>query len=237
MTAETRLMRLAARLLLSLLAAASMPVGTAFAEADNVAIATSGSPGAAARLLLAQSTYQAAMRTGDAVLLLASIRLARTVTLRPPTGWTRDTSGEAATDEPGENEAPPDPAAPRTIAILQALAKEDPSLQDLVYDLDAQLPHGRQTTATRATSDLAGGQTDIWRIALSGAVPTELGLIGDGDSLLGLTLTDDAGTVICTLPPGKAPGLCRFTPARNGFFNVTVRNPGTVRNSYYLIGS
>lgn len=214
-----------------------MPAGTALAETGNVTIATSGTPGAAARLILAQATYQAAMRTGDAVLLLASIRLARTVTLRPPTSWTRDTTGEASTDEAGGNAAPPDPAAPRTIAILQALAGEDPSLQDLVYDLDAQLPPGRQVTATRATSELSGAQTDIWRIALSGAVPTELGLIGDGDSPLGLTVTDDAGTVVCALPPGNAPGLCRFTPARNGFFSVTVRNAATVRNSYFLIGN
>jgi hypothetical protein len=212
-------------------------MGATLADTGNVAIATSGTPGAAARLVLAQATYQAAMRTGDAAMLLVSIRLARTVTLRPPTGWTRETTGEAATDSPGANAAPPDPAAPRTIAILQALAKEDPTLQDLVYDLDAQLPHGRQTTATRATSDLAGGQTDSWRIALSGAVPTELGLIGDGDSSLGLTVTDDTGTVICALPPSNEPRLCRFTPARNGFFSVTVRNAGTAGNSYFLIGS
>lgn len=237
MIAETRLTRLAARILLSLLAAVSSPAGKALADVGNVAIATSGTPGAAARLILAQATYQAAMRQGDAALLLASIRLARTVTLRQPTGWTKETTGEALTDEPGKNVAPPDPAAPRTIAILQALAGEDPALQDLVYDLDAQLPHGRQTTATRATSDLAGGQTDIWRIALSGAVPAELGLISDGDSPLGLTVTDDTGSVICALPPGSAPGLCRFTPARNGFFSVTVQNTGTVTNSYHLIGS
>ena len=207
------------------------------ADTRNAAVATSGTPGAAARLVLAQATYQAAMRTGDAVLLLASIRLARTVTLRPPTGWTSDTTGEAASDNLGANSAPPDPAAARTIAILQALAGEDPALQDLVYDLDAQLPHGRQTAATRATSDLAGGRTDTWRIALSGAVSTELGLIGDGDSPLGLIVTDDSGMVICALPPRDEPGLCRFTPARNGFFRVAVQNVGNVSNSYFLIGS
>jgi hypothetical protein len=237
MTAEPSLLLLAARLLLSLLAAVSLPVVSARAETSNVTIATSGTPGPAARLVLAQSTYQAAMRTGDAVMLLAAIRLARSVTLRPPTGWTKETIGEALSDKAGATTAPSGPAAPRTIAILQALAGEDPSLQDLVYDLDAQLPHGRQTRATRATSDLAGGQTDVWRIALAGSVPTELGLIGDGDSPLGLSVTDETGSVICAFPPGIDPGLCHFTPARNGFFSVTVQNAGTVGNSYYLIGS
>jgi hypothetical protein len=237
MTAKPPLMPRRAGLLLALLAAVSVPAGPLLADISNLAIATSGTPGAAARLVLAQSTYHAAMRKGDAVMLLASIQLARTVTLRPPTGWSKETTGEAASDEPGANSAPSDPAAPKTIAILQALAGEDPSLQDLVYDLDAQLPHGRPTTAIRATSDLPGGQTDAWRIALAGSVPTELGLIGDGDSPLGLTVTDDTGAVICALPPGIDPGLCHFTPARNGFFTVTVRNAGTVRNSYHLIGS
>lgn len=237
MTAEPRPTPHAARLLLSLLAAVCLTAGTAQAETSNVAVATSGKPGAAARLVLAQATYHEAMRRGDAVMLLAAIRLARTVTLRPPTGWTKETAGKAVSDEAGANAAPSDPAAPRSIAILQALAGEDPSLQDLVYDLDAQLPHGRQTTATRAMSDLAGGQADVWRMALSGAVPSELGLIGDGDSALGLTVTDDTGSVICAFPPAIEPGLCRFTPARNGFFSVTVQNTGTDRNSYSLIGS
>jgi len=237
MTVDSRLMRLTTQLLLLVLATVSLPLGAGLAETSNLSIATSGKPGAAARLVLAQATYKAAMREGDAIMLLASIRMARTVTLRPATGWTRETTGEATSDEPGMNAAPPDPAAPRTVAILQALAGEDPSLQDLVYDLDAQLPHGRQTTATRATSELPAGQTDIWRIALSGAVPIELGLIGDGDGPLGLTVTDDSGSVVCVLPAGDPPRLCRFTPARNGFFSVTVRNAGTVRNSYYLIGT
>jgi hypothetical protein len=220
-----------------LLAAGLLQAVAALADPANLTVASSSSPGATTQLILAKRTYQAAMRNGDAVLLLASIRLARTITLRPPIGWILTTTGEAAPDAPVGRSAPADPSAPGTTAILQALAGEDPSLQDLVYDLDAQLPQGRQVTATRASSDLGPGQIDTWRIALSGQTPAELGLIGDGDSVLDLAVTDDNGAIVCALPPGTEAALCRFTPARNGFFNLVVRNRGAVRNSYHLIAS
>ena len=192
--------------------------------------------GPAGRLVLAQETYQAAMAQGDAIRLVEAIRLARSVTLRPAPGWTRSTAGPAAGDQPAGRAAAPDPASPQVLAIAQALAGEDPALQDLVYDLDAQLPAARHVTATEARAELPGGQTDTWRIVLSGDVPAEFGLIGDGDTELGLDVTDEAGAPVCSVPPQTGPALCRFTPARNGFFAVTVSNPGTIRNSYRLIG-
>ena len=188
-------------------------------------------------MVLAQNAYQTAMQEGDPILLLAAIRLARSVTVRLPTGWTRTTTWEGAADQEVGRSAAADPASPQVLAIAQALAGEDHSLQDIVYDLDAQRPQGRQPTAIRAEAAVAGAQTDSWRIALFGDVPAELGLIGDGDGPLELTVTDETGSIVCALPPGTTPALCRFTPARNGFFVVTVRNHGEVQNSYQLVGS
>lgn len=226
-------MRLAAQILAALLST----VSPAAADPANVALVQSGTDGAAGRIVLAQQAYQAAMQRGDTVLLLTAIRLARSVTIRPPTGWTRTTTGEPATDPVVGRAAAPDPASPQVLAIAQALAGEDYSLQGIVYDLDAKRSHERLPTAIKAPADLDGGQTDTWRIALSGDVAAELGLIGDGDSALDLTVTDETGSIVCALPPGSTPALCRFTPARNGFFSVSVRNHGEVRNSYQLIGS
>jgi hypothetical protein len=177
------------------------------------------------------------MRDGDAVMLLSAIRLARSVALREPTGWTRTTLGEMAKDQPTGRSGPADPAGPETLAMVQALAGEDPSLLDLVYDLDARRPHRPRATASRATADLAGGQTDSWRIALSGLIPAEIGVIGDGDSPLGVSVTDETGAVICARSASPAPTLCQFTPARNGFFLITVTNPGDIWNSYQLLGN
>lgn len=209
----------------------------AWAEAPNLSASPTGGPGAASRLVLAQRAYLQAMTGGDTVLLLAAIRLARSVTPRAPTGWERTTSGEAPADQPQGRASAPDPGGQEAIAIAQGLAGEDPDLQDLVYELDAKLPHGRLETATVANAELGGGQTDSWRMPLFGEVPAEIGLIGDGDTSLGLRVTDEAGTVLCAASPGLDPALCRFTPARNGFFTVEVTNPGEVRNSYRVIGN
>jgi hypothetical protein len=206
-------------------------------EEPNLSVTSAGTPGGVTRLVLAQRAYQAAMTSGDTITLVAAIRLARSVTLRRPTAWERTTAGDASADQPAGRDAAPDPASAHAVAIAQGLAGEDPDLQDLVYDLDAQLPHGRLQTVTFASAKLGGGQTDSWRMPFFGEVSAEIALIGDGDSLLGLTLTDDGGAVLCAAAPGRDPAHCRFTPARNGFFTVEVRNPGTVINSYRLIAN
>lgn len=207
------------------------------AEDANLTTNATGAAGSATRLVLAQKAYEQALESGDAILLLAAIRLARGVSIRAPTAWERTSSGERSADESRGHTAADDPASDQAIQIVQSLAGEDPDLQDLVYDLDAQLPHADHDTAIVALSDLGGGQSDSWRMPLSGSVLSETGLIGDGDSPLTLTVTDEAGNTVCTLPPGLAPALCRFTPARNGFFSVIVQNTGAVENSYRLIGN
>ena len=209
----------------------------AWAEEPNLAADTDGVAGSATRLVLAQRAYGQAMTSGDPVMLLAAIRLARGVTTRPAMAWERLTPSEPPADQPAGRDGPADPGGPQALVILQGLAGDDPDLQDLVYDLDAQLPQGRLQVATVATATLGGGGQDAWRLPLSGAVPAEVALIGDGDSPLSLTVVDEGGAVICALPPGPDPALCRFTPARNGFFTVQVTNSGTVWNSYQLVGN
>lgn len=210
---------------------------SAWAEEPNLATESSGAPGAASRLVLAQRAYGEAMASGDPVMLLAAIRLARGVTTRPATAWARVAISEPPADQPNGRDGPPDPGGPQALMILQGLAGDDPDLQDLVYDIDAQLPQGRLQVATIATATVGGGGQDEWRMPLSGAVPAEIALIGDGDSPLGLTVADENGAVVCALPPGPDPALCRLTPARNGFFTVQVTNLGAVWNSYQLVGN
>ncbi len=207
------------------------------AETPNLSPNQMGESGAAARLILAQQAYERALSGGDPVVLITAIRLARDVTLRGPAGWTKSTEGDPAPDAPEGTRAAPDPAGPEAIGIAQGLAGDDPDLQDLVYDLDAQLPHGRLPTAINATATLDPGQTDSWTLVLAGEAGAEIGLIGDGDTALSLTVQDEGGTVICAFPAAQAPALCRFTPARNGFFTVRIGNPGPARNSYRLVGN
>jgi hypothetical protein len=221
-----------ALLVASLLALCLSP---AHAEDPNLAIGAPSRPGAAAQLLLAQGLFRQAAETGDPILLLAAIRLARGVTIRPAPAWTRN--GEPLPATAKVEGGPPDPASTAALAMLQGLASDDPDLQDLAYDLDAQLPGGRRPVATVARAGIEAGAEDDWRLPLSGAVPAEIALVGDGGTPLALTVTDDTGATVCTRPATIDPALCRFTPARNGFFTVKVRNAGLTSNSYELIGN
>jgi hypothetical protein len=209
----------------------------ACAQAPNLSTDPQGTHGSAAQLVLAQRAYDAALATGDILPLLTAIRLARAVTLRPATGWKKSMTGEAPADAAQGRTAAPDPAGEVALTIARNLAGEIPDLQDLVFDLDAQMPRGRTRTAVEARADLAPGQTDDWRLPLFGEVAAEIALIGDGDGPLLMTVRDEGGATVCAQPATAEPVLCRLTPARNGFFTVTIANPGATVNSYRLIGT
>jgi hypothetical protein len=206
-------------------------------EGPNLSAPQTGAPGSAMRLVLAQDSYDQALARGEVLLLLVAIHLARGVTLRPASGWERVETGAAAPDAPAGNPAPPDPGGAEALAIAQNLAGEDPDLQDLVYDLDAQVPHMRTLTAVEVRAELAPGESDVWRLPLFGQVAAEIALIGDGDGPLALSLADEDGNALCRKAPSLRAQLCRLTPARNGFFLVTVQNRGKSVNSYRLIGN
>lgn len=213
----------------------SLGLPPAQAEEANLPSQPEAAPGAASQLVLAHRLFRQAIEAGDPVLLLAAIRLARGVAVRPALGWERTGGGEG---EVPQMIGPSDPGSTAALAMLQGLAVDDPDLQDLVYDLDAQVPPHRLPVATVMKADLASGLVDEWRLPLSGSVAAEIAVIGDGGTALGLSVTDEAGgDVACTRPPSLDPALCRFTPARNGFFTVKVVNAGAEWNSYQLVGN
>ena len=205
------------------------------AQDANLAPVADAVQGAASQLVLAHRVYRAAGKTGDPVLLLSAIRLARGVVQRPALAWER-ADAEAAEEMSGPV-GPPDPASPAALAVLQGLVTDDPDLQDLVYDLDAQVPPVRLPVATVARAAVAAGEQDEWRLPLSGAVAAEIALIGDGAAPLSLSVTDEAGATLCTRTATSDPTLCRFTPARNGFFTVRIGNSGTGASGYLLVGN
>lgn len=215
----------------------SLLVHPALAEAPNLSTNPQADAGSAAQLVLAQRAYATALARGEVLPLLAAIRLARGVTLRPATGWEKTAAAGVPADAPQGRPAAPDPGSEAALTIAHNLAGEDPELRDLVYDLDAQVPRGRSQTALEARSDLGPGQAEDWRLPLFGEVAAEIAVIGDGDTPLSLTVQDEGGVTVCALPASHAPLLCRLTPARNGFFTASVRNGGGMVNSYRLIGN
>lgn len=203
------------------------------AQELNLSASPQVGTGSAAQLALAQAAYVRALRDGEVMLLLSAIRLARGVTLRPATGWVR-------LDEGAKPETPaafPDPASEAAMAIARNLAGEAPDLQDLVYDLDAQRPGTQSLTAVEVRSIAGPGETDSWSLPLFGEVAAEIALVGTGDGPLALAMTDETGATVCAHPAGTEAALCRVTPARNGFFTVTIHNPGAQPVGYRLIGN
>ncbi len=191
--------------------------------------------GSASQLVLAQRTYAQGLASGDVVLIVAAIRLARAVTLYPAPGWQR--MGEVAPPDASAASKTPDPASETALTIARNLAGDDPDLQDLIWDLDAQLPGGPSKAAIEVRGQLGAGQADDWRVPLFGEVTAEIGLIGAGADPLQLTIQDETGEPVCSRPASAEPVLCRVTPARNGFFIVTVRNTGSRDAGYRLVGN
>lgn len=222
---------------LALLLCPLLSLSPAHAEGPNLAPDSPATRGAATQLVLAHRLYRQAEATGDPVLLLAAIRLARGVTTRPAPGWERSVTADPPPIPAPERGGPPNPGSEAALAVLQGLALDDPNLLDLAYDLGAQVPQGRLPVATVALGGLGSDAEDSWTLPLSGAAPAEVALIGDGGGSIGLTIIDDTGALICTHPPSLLPALCRFTPARNGFFTVQVINTGREWNSYQLVGN
>jgi hypothetical protein len=218
----------------ALLFGLAMPV---FAQEPNLSATQRTGTGSAAQLIEAQRSYLAAIASADVRPLLSAIRLARAVTVRPAPGWERTTTGPAAQDAAPGRPAAPDPAGEAALTIARNLAGDDPELQDLVWDLDAQLPGQHSLAAVEVRADIAPGQTDDWRLPLFGEVAAELGLIGDGDGPLELTVRDEGGVTVCDRAATTEPVLCQLTPARNGFFTVSIVNSGASVNSYRLIGN
>jgi hypothetical protein len=225
------------RLTLAVALTAALPAAPALAQEANLSVTPEGATGSAAQLVLAQRAYELALQQGEVLPLLSAIRLARGVTLRPATGWELTAGSEALPDAQPDAGSSSDPASEAALEIARNLAGEDPDLQDLVYDLDAQLDRGRTLTAVEARSGLGPGQSDVWRLPLFGEVSSEIALIGDGKGALALGVADDGGAAVCVHPASPHPALCRLTPARNGFFTITVHNPGQTSASYRLIGN
>jgi hypothetical protein len=221
------------RPLLFLLVVLGLPV---LAQEPNLSATPQADPGSAAQVILAQRTYLNAIASGEVLPLLTAIRLARGVTVRPATGWER-TAGTDAVDQVADLAEIPDPAGEAALTIARNLAGDDPELQDLVWDLDAQLPGQVKPTAVEVRVALAASKTDEWRLPLFGEVAAEIGLIGDGNSALQLTVRDDGDATVCAHPPNPQPVICRLTPARNGFFTVEIQNHGAATASYRLIGN
>ena len=215
----------------------------ALAEGGPNLVPSSPAPmGAVGATALAWQLYAMGLDREDPVILLTAIRLAHGSDLRPATGWTVTSPDAVAQVPTAPSGLPRDPASEPAMALALLMAEGDPDLADLAADIEADLArHKPSARISTATSVLAGGSSESWRIPFNGLIPAELALIGESPAKaagsLGLRITDETGATVCLQDSPGNLAYCAFTPARNGFFTVTVRNNGDTAQTYNLLSN
>jgi hypothetical protein len=139
----------------------------------------------------------------------------------------------ATSEEDGAADAPV--SADAMFARSKELTAGDDALLAVIESAMAEGPRDRIGGAVSWPSRLAAGTTDVWEVPFYGNLRAEIAVIGDGDANLDVVVTDETGNVICGDVSWSDSLYCDFTPARDGYFYVTVENLGRARNSYHLM--
>lgn len=216
------------RRLLPLLAClAASPAG---AEANRGPDA-GGPPGPVAAYVAAARLLARGLADEDAVSVLAAVRLARAVHLRPASGWSADPPAlPPAATEAG---LPRDPGSEEAGKMLDLMVEGDEDLYLASEELLADGPTPRGGSGQRAA--LAAGGSVVWTLPFYGQSPAEIGLLGLSGAALELRVRDAEGAEICAPAPADPATLCAFTPARNGWFQIEIANPGAAAAGYLLL--
>lgn len=218
----------------ALVAQDDVPAGAGPAgPVPNVVAGATQAPGAAAARVMAADLYVLGVARKDALTVAMAARLAMSVDLRD-TPRDRTTGGDAAGDDISEGaESPPDAAA--MLAAARSLAGDDDLLIALLDRAEREQAFTSGASVAATPSRLLPGQTDHWRIALYGGVYSELAVLGDGDTALSVRVTDADGQAVCDAQPATDRVICGLIPDENGYFTVSVQNPGGMVNSYLLL--
>jgi hypothetical protein len=139
----------------------------------------------------------------------------------------------ATSEEDGAVDAPV--SADAMFARSKELAAGDDALLAVIESAMAEGPRDRIGGAVSWPSRLAAGTTDVWEVPFYANFRAEIAVIGDGDANLDVVVTDETGNVFCRDVSWSDSLYCDFTPARVGYFYVTVENLGRARNSYHLM--
>lgn len=196
----------------------------------NLDETATGSPGGVARYDMAQALYALGAANKDAVLALAAAKLAASVQMTDVTRDGTHSPSKAASDGAS---APADAGV--MFAAARAYAADDEALLEMIDGVEAEDMSGLGIGAARELSTLSPGAVDVWTIPFFGASYAEIGVKGDGNSPLLVTVADENGNrVTCPARVGDR-FYCDFVPRWNAYFTISVKNDGNQHNSYYLL--
>jgi hypothetical protein len=202
--------------------------------AANLAFAQTTGPaemGGVARYVLAHDLFASgrAEKDAGAMLIAAAIAggfdlLAQPVEIR--------IEGEAA-ETPDAAAAPPDAAGMAEAA--RALIDPEETLAVLLSEAELGNRLIRAGALRAASATLAPGQSATLRVPFDGGNRAEAGMVGDGDSALILTVTDEEGAPVCAPRTLGDRAVCAFVPQTTGYFTLRIENPGGGVNSLLIL--
>jgi hypothetical protein len=211
--------------------------GTAMAQdksGQNVSKDTAKGEPVVETLATAQKLYQEGNAADDALLVAAAAKLMMSVETKDTERQVTQAAIEgAATNEEEGADAPV--GADAMLARAKELATGDDAMLAMIDDIEAEGGRGRIGGPTRTLSRLPAGYYDTWEIPYYGGSMAELAVNGDGDADLDLIVSDENGNTICYDTSYSDQLYCSWTPLWDGYFVVTVKNMGGIRNSYYLL--
>lgn len=181
-------------------------------------------PGAVSQFLFSQEMLELGLSRNDAVAVLGAARLAAAV---------KPQDADRAPEPSGESVPPTYPDARFMFTAAKALAKGDETLTDLAAKAETAPPP--TLILNRSSHGIKPDEEQTFTLPFFGGVLAEVGLLGDGKSNLDLTVTDKDGTAVCvdTAPGDRA--LCRFAPAENAKYKITILNSGVNPATYSLL--
>jgi hypothetical protein len=202
---------------------------------QNVSKEASDAASVVETMATAQKLYQAGAAADDALLVAAAGKMMLAVEVKDVEREHEQAAIEGAdTAEDGEGSDAP-VSAEAMLAKAKELAAGDDAMLAMIADIEAEGGRGRIGGPSRTLSRLPAGYYDTYQIPYYGGTLAELMINGDGDADLDLLVTDENGNTICYDTSYSDQLYCSWTPAWDGYFVVTVKNMGRIRNSYYIL--
>jgi hypothetical protein len=199
----------------------------------NLDETATGTPGGVAQYDMAQALYALGVAQKDSLLALAAAKLTASVQMMDVKRDGVQTPAKGVTPTADGATAPADVGM--MFAAARAYAAEDESLLALIEGIAAEDVQGLGIGASRQLNTLPAGAVDVWTVPFFGGSYAEIGVKGDGDTQLLVTVADENGNRITCPARVEDRFYCDFVPRWNGYFTISVENSGTMPNSYFLL--
>ncbi len=184
------------------------------------------------QLSLAAQLAKYGYDSSDPLALITAARIMKGVSVSEAQ-LDKSTSGEGG--EQDEKTGSNDMSVDGLLAKAAKLAGEDEAMQRMIAEVAApaqSLSKGDVDGPGCGTTRVNSNSTDRYSITFQGGRSAVVGISGDGDTDLDLSVFDENGNSICTSSGYSDDEACDWNPRSTGAFRIEVKNLGNVYNEY-----